>query len=334
MNILIVGAGAVGQVYGYHFQQQGHQVTFLIKEKYQAELSEGMTLYHLNKDKSLENPISFQQYQLVTAWPDHKDHHFDVIVLSIPSTALRHLPFADVERCCNQKTPILMLQPSAEDFAILSRNIPGVPLAEGLISLIAYQTPLIDNRNQQLSQQPDKRGIAYYLPPMAMPVSSNNKQLARQLTALFSDSQIKARVSRSAIADSKLPSAFLMTFLCALEAADWKLEQLSRNKALLTELTRAQHFFLPTRLPQHWQQLTMRFFITAALRPITYRLLIRIAPSLLPLPLEAYLKSHFSKVRQQTLLYMQDYIKEIPDQRLIQLLQRIDNSAAMHTKND
>ena len=327
MNILIVGAGAVGQVYGHHFQQQGHQVTFLIKEKYQAELSQGMTLYHLNKDKSLENPISFDEYQLITDWPDHSSHNFDVILLSIPSTALRHLPFADVERCCSQKTPILMLQPSAEDFAILADNLPGVPLAEGLISLIAYQTPLIDNRNQQLSQQPDKRGIAYYLPPMAMPLSSDNQQLARQLTTLFNDSNIKARVSRSAIADSKVPSAFLMTFLCALEAADWNLEQLSQNKTLLRELTSAQRFFLPTRLPQGWQQTIASILVTAALRPMLYRLLIRVAPWLLPLPLEAYLKFHFSKVRQQTLLYMHDYIKEIPDQRLIRLLQRIDKSS-------
>ncbi len=326
MNILIVGAGAVGQVYGCHFQQQGHQVTFLIKEKYQAELSQGMTLYHLNQDKSLETPIVFRDYKLLTDWPDHTHHDFDVIILSIPSTALRNLPFAQIKRCCNQKTPVLMLQPSTEDFAILSDHLPGVPLAEGLISLIAYQTPLMDHRNPQRSQQPAKHGIAYYLPPLAMPISSNTECLAQQLTALFRNSQIKARVSHSAIADSKVPSAFLMTFLCALEAADWDLKRLSRNPALLTELTRAQRFFLPTRLSQRWQQTIAGIIVTLVLRPLIYRLVINTAPLLLPLPLEAYLKFHFSKVRQQTLLYMNDYIKEIPDQRLVQLLQRIDGS--------
>ena len=36
MNILIVGAGAVGLVYGHCFQQAGHSVTFFIKEKHRA----------------------------------------------------------------------------------------------------------------------------------------------------------------------------------------------------------------------------------------------------------------------------------------------------------
>ena len=38
MKILIVGAGAVGLVYGHHFANEGHQVTFMVKEKYQAQL--------------------------------------------------------------------------------------------------------------------------------------------------------------------------------------------------------------------------------------------------------------------------------------------------------
>lgn len=36
-QILIIGAGAVGQVYAYHFAQAGHQVHLLLKEKYIPE---------------------------------------------------------------------------------------------------------------------------------------------------------------------------------------------------------------------------------------------------------------------------------------------------------
>ena len=30
-TILIVGAGAVGQVYGFHLHQAGHRISFLVK---------------------------------------------------------------------------------------------------------------------------------------------------------------------------------------------------------------------------------------------------------------------------------------------------------------
>lgn len=245
MNILIVGAGAVGQVYGHHFSTAGHQVSYLIKEKYQSALSNGMVLYSLNNDPDLHSPVHFTNYQLVTSWPEYKDHQLDLIVLTIPSNALRTLDFEQIKRTTESKIPILMLQPSEEDRALILNELPGQPLAEGLISLIAYQTPLLDQRHPELSQQPAKEGIACYLPPMKMPLSATDKALARNMVQLFQDSGIKARYSNSAVADSRLPSAFLMTFLCCLESADWNLKALRRNYPLLKQLAQAQQFLLP-----------------------------------------------------------------------------------------
>ena len=47
MNILLVGAGAVGQVYGRHLARAGHQVTFFVKPRYAAELAAGLPLHRL-----------------------------------------------------------------------------------------------------------------------------------------------------------------------------------------------------------------------------------------------------------------------------------------------
>ena len=48
MNVLIVGAGAVGQVYGYHLAKGGADVSFYIREQYAAELDRGFELYQLS----------------------------------------------------------------------------------------------------------------------------------------------------------------------------------------------------------------------------------------------------------------------------------------------
>ncbi|HTJ46743.1 MAG TPA: 2-dehydropantoate 2-reductase N-terminal domain-containing protein, partial [Kofleriaceae bacterium] len=51
MRVLVVGAGAVGQVYARHAQQGGADVTFFVREKYRDEVARGLDLYPLNKRK-------------------------------------------------------------------------------------------------------------------------------------------------------------------------------------------------------------------------------------------------------------------------------------------
>jgi ketopantoate reductase len=58
-QILIIGAGAVGQVYAYHFAQAGHQVHLLLKEKYIPEAQQGFVLYDLKQDKSRQQAIDW-----------------------------------------------------------------------------------------------------------------------------------------------------------------------------------------------------------------------------------------------------------------------------------
>ena len=49
MRVLIVGAGAVGQVYGHHLQRGGAEVTFLVKPRYETDARAGFTLWRLRR---------------------------------------------------------------------------------------------------------------------------------------------------------------------------------------------------------------------------------------------------------------------------------------------
>ena len=45
-NILIIGAGVIGQVYGAHLIEAGHKVTFLVREKYREQfIKKGITIH-------------------------------------------------------------------------------------------------------------------------------------------------------------------------------------------------------------------------------------------------------------------------------------------------
>ncbi len=330
MNILIVGAGAVGLVYGHHFVNAGHQVTFLIKEKYQQALEddkqEGIVLYHLNKDKNLQQPLRFKDFATITRWDDAND--FDVIALSISSTALRQLPLTTINiKLTNsvKKTSLLMLQPSEEDLEHLTQVISQEHILQGMITLISYQT---DNINEGVNPA----GTAYYLPPLPMPISATDllqqKDSRKNIVTLFNQSGIQAKAVNSALDESKLLSAFFMTFLCALEAADWQFDRLKNSEKLLKQLSAAQTDLLPKKITASGALGPLKkSLLKSILKPWLYKVLIRLSPAVIPLPLEAYLKKHFLKVRPQTLMYMQDYQNAYPSNAVAELVNLINKKA-------
>jgi 2-dehydropantoate 2-reductase len=332
MNILIVGAGAVGLVYGHHFVNAGHQVTFLVKEKYQQALEddkqEGIVLYHLNKDKHLQQPLRFSNFTTITQW-DQADG-FDLIALSISSTALRQLPLPAIkEKIDNSKNAIslLMLQPSEEDLEHLIQVIAEEHILQGRITLISYQT---DDINDGINPA----GTAYYLPPLPMPISASDQRQQHQqerlnkVVTVFNQSGIKAKAVNSALDESRLLSAFFMTFLCALEAANWEFDRLKNSNVLLLKLSAAQKDLLPQKIMTNGVFTQIKKGLLASLlKPWLYRTLIKISPTFIPLPLEAYLKKHFLKVRPQTLMYMQDYQNAYPSIAVAELVNLIQKEA-------
>ncbi|MBL4797658.1 MAG: hypothetical protein JKY50_09600 [Oleispira sp.] len=331
MNILIVGAGAVGLVYGHHFANAGHQVTFLVKEQYQYALEkdkqDGVVLYQLNKDKGLQQPLLFTKFSTLTQWDDADG--FDLIALTISSTALRQLPLTTIkEKIESSKKPIslLMLQPSEEDLEHLSRVIDKEHILQGMITLISYQT---DNIHKGINPA----GTAYYLPPLPMPISasdvSQQQDKLNEVVTLFTKSGIKAKAVNSALDESRLLSAFFMTFLCALEAANWQFDHLKNSEQLLQKLSAAQRDLLPQKIMTNgaFSQFKKRL-LRSLLKPWLYKALITISPVFIPLPLEAYLKKHFLKVRPQTLMYMQDYQHAYPSDAVAELVNLIDEKSA------
>jgi hypothetical protein len=305
MKILIVGAGAVGLVYGHHFANAGHQMTFLVKEKYQQALEQqkemGIILYHLNNDKKLNKPEHFKSFQTICDWEQAQG--FDLIILAISSNALRQLPLDKIkQQLLRPETNLLMLQPSETDFEHLNQVLPEEKIFQGMISLISYQT-------EEVNSDINPVGTAYYIPPMPMPISASASNMSMQkshstkIVSLFKSSGIRAKAVNNAIDESRLPSAFLMTFLCALEAANWEFKYLAQSPNLLKKLSSAQQVLLPRQV----NSAVLASLLKLLLMPGLYKLLLKIAPWFVPLPLEAYLKKHFLKVRPQTVIYMQEY---------------------------
>jgi len=159
MNILLVGAGAVGLVYGRHFQLGGANISFLVREKYAAELQAGITLYHLNKDPRRERPILLTGAGVLTQMADVAAARWDAVILCVSSTALRSMNLGELAQNTGDAT-IVMLQPGVEDHAYVTARVAPGRVVAGMISLVSYHTPLP-------GETVGKPGTAYWFPPFS-----------------------------------------------------------------------------------------------------------------------------------------------------------------------
>lgn len=306
MKVLIVGAGAVGLVYGQGMAAAGHSVTFFIKEKYHATLAGGVTLVRQRRLLP-DRAANFADYELLSDWQMVAKQQFDQVLLAIPSTAVRQLPFAAMQAAIGDAT-LVMLQPAEPDYRLLCQHWPDARIVKGMINLISYYHPMPGQ-----AALPAVRPIcvAWYLPPaiMPMPLSGEQPRLAASLT-LFRSGGFPAKSVTDAVATSRLPNALLMTFLCALQASGWSFARLRRDGQRLALLSRAQKDLLAVLEPAAaWRVPT----------PWIYRLGLCLAPAALPFSLETYLEEHFTKVGAQTDMYLQDFRKFCDSEALRQL---------------
>ena len=88
MNILLVGAGAVGQAYGRHLQLGGAKISFLVREQYAEGCRAGLMLYPLNRPKATRwQPVPLERFGVLTGIEEVAAHTWEQVWLCISSTA-------------------------------------------------------------------------------------------------------------------------------------------------------------------------------------------------------------------------------------------------------
>ena len=295
IRVLVVGAGAVGQVYGRHLHAGGATVTFLVKPAHLKKLSRPFRLYPLNVGHRTEGPLIFDDFEMVSDISD--EAVFDQVWLCVSSTALRQGWFPRFAAKLGDATLVSLL-PGLQDRDFLLQYVPEEQLVTGLISLISYQAPLP-------GEMECKPGIAFWFPPASpTPLSGPDRRRDQAVTLLRAGKQ-PVKVHRDVGALSGFPTAVLMPLLVGLEASDWTFEGFRRGPYARLSLEGVSealaivsaHQNLPT---PYWGRLLGRVSLRTALW---------LAPRIVPLPLEAYLQYHFTKVGAQTRFFIDAYIE-------------------------
>lgn len=293
MNILVVGAGAVGQVYAWHLAQAGHAVSFFLKEKYVESLRQGCTLHRLGHRRNRQQ--DFQGFGLVTDLVHLAAQRWDQVWLALSSDALRTELTTGILASVGQAT-VVCLQPDLEDIDFVRARVPVNQVVQGLITFISFQSPLPGCSGPS--------GMAYYLPPLAPGLFGGpDSQRVRSVVAGLNVGGMTAKVVPDFARAGAGAPAIMQPLVAALELNQWRLQG----------FVSSQHFALGLDAAREAMTVANRHvgadvrLLKMLLRPLLWRLLLPVVRQILPFDLEGQLKYHFSKVRPQTLLMLNSY---------------------------
>ena len=155
-NILVVGAGAVGQAYGFHLVQGGVRLTYFVRERYAEALSKGVNVRcHNGRHKGHHH---FTEFRTLTEPKQLSDETWDQVWLCISSPALRGAWLPELIAQIGDAT-LVMLQPGVEDHAYVTGLIAPERVVHGMITLTSYQAPL--------KGHDEPEAMSWWFPPLS-----------------------------------------------------------------------------------------------------------------------------------------------------------------------
>lgn len=295
MKILLVGAGAVGQVYGRHLAQAGHDVSFFVKEKYAPTLRQGLPLHRLGHLRAQHEV--WAGFGVVTSVEAVATTAWDQVWLCMASDALRSELSQQILAAVGTAT-VVSLPPGPEDMAYIRGFLPPeATLVQGLITFISYQSPLPGREGPE--------GIAYFVSPLAPGLFSGPRAAVQSVIDALQAGGMAAKQVADLEGASAGSEAVLQPLIAALEQHEWKLTGFS-SSPLLALGREAGREALDILARDRGAKVALQKML---LTPLANRLLLLVAPKVLPLELEPYLEYHFTKVGQQTRDMLDSYIR-------------------------
>ncbi len=295
MKILVIGAGAVGQVYGRHLAAAGHEITFFVKPRYAEEVSSGLALHRLGHLRTRSE--TWRDYGVISSTAEIAAITWDQIWLCVASDALRSELTREILARAGKAT-VVCLQPGPDD-AVRIREQLSSPhqVVQGLITFISYQSPLPGHSGPE--------GMAYYLSALAPGLFSGEAGRVKDVVQALRKGGMAARVVGSLDEEAGGGEGMLIPLVAALELNRWELGSFGRSD----EFTLGREAALEALSILERDHGARVGRTRLLLNPLASRALLALAPRVLPLALEPYLEYHFSKVGTQTRQMLESYVQ-------------------------
>lgn len=292
-SALIVGPGSVGQSLGYWFTRAKINTTFLVRTHHPQTPKHEFKVRELRSKplKSPEDFVSFFAGQVHISTSSNFDQ--DIVILTLSSDKIRDEALVqNLAKAIKPSTLVLSLQPLPADRAFLEKYFSKEQLVSGVIHWIAWPN---GNHSTEL-----------FVPPLSAMWLNGEQKAVAMVQAILVKAGISTQVlsAESFQGRLRIGNAAMMIWIAALELSDWSINALLKNRSVLKNVFSSGQLF------------TESFFARALFTREFLATLNFLAQFILPFKLEPYLKSHFTKVRPQTLLALQELAQSAKDNRM------------------
>jgi hypothetical protein len=279
----------------------GAEVGFLVKPAHADQARVGLTLYPLNRPRARRTaPEQQAGFQVFTSAQEVEQQRWDQVYLAVSSTALRAGTwFAQLAPAIASAT-LVLLQPGPEDRAFVLRSLPPGQIVDGAITAVCYRAPL----PVEAGRFP-RPGVAYWFPPLASCLLSGPAQRLKPVLAALRAGRLPARRVRDVQALAPFATALFMPVLAMLEQVGWSFQRL-RQGDQLRRAFRAGREAMRVEARRQGRRPPLALGLVG---PWTVRTLMRLAPLVTPMDLQAYLQAHFTKVGDQTRDILRHYVE-------------------------
>ena len=299
MKVLVIGAGAIGQVFARHFALGGATVHLLVRPRQEEEAKRGFVMYPLNRGaRTRTTPVRLEGMTVHTDQDAALTEPYDLVVLAISSVALRSGDWLARLGASLGDAALLALQAGPDDAALIAQHIPPERTAWGMLAVISFQAPLPE-------QELPEPGIAYWFPLFSKLAFSGPDAIITPILRTLNAGGLPAKRVGSVPNEVAVAGPMLNKVIHALEVGGWSFQTLIRDPTLLSLAVQAMREAWATAAVTSGEKTPLG---PRLLRPFMLRWTLRLAPYILPFDLEQFFHQHYVKVGEQTLLVADGHI--------------------------
>ncbi len=303
MKVLIVGCGAVGQVFGLALQQAGVTLGLLDKPAAATQLNlardqGGLPLFQVSHQHRKDPiPYRLKDYQVITDFIASRNFGPDQIWFTTPSQVFYSDWFHEFLRQVPSKR-VVCFSPEGDRPEFLTAELNG-RIVFGGTTFMAWQGDLGGGGGRP-------GGVNFWRPPLSIPLTGS-QDACHDVALLLKRAGFRVMVGKPGAHSQASVTAAMTAFVAGLELSGWSLRAY-RNSPWLRQAAGACREAVMGQLPQAGA--FTRALLSVPLLSASFFLAAFLLPLLFPFDLEKYLKFHYTKTREQTILLLNVFMQD------------------------
>ena len=303
MKVLIVGSGAVGQVYGLALQNSSVELGLFdraanAEKLLRAREQGGLPLYQVSFAHR-KNPVlhRLKDYEVFTEVPESLRFEPDQIWFTVPSQVYYTDWFRDFLRQA-PTARVVCFTPEGRRSEFFAQG-SGDQVVFGGTTFMAWQGSL-ENSGGTFE------GIHFWRPPLAIPLSGT-QNASSEIAQVLKRSGFKVTLGKPDSHSQAAMTAVITAFVAGLELSGWTLRDYHKSP-WLGRAAGAGGEAVMGQLPRIG--IIGRAFLSNPVLSACFTLAALLLPLLFPFDLQKSLKFHYTKTREQTQKLLEIYLKD------------------------